>query len=404
MRADKIKSCVSYSKLLFISILVCAILCKKKPEENFLEPVNISHNSGYSFTPSIAIDSKGTVHLVWYDISPGNEEILYAYKPAGDAWSEPDNISNNSLSSRFPSMAIDKNDNIHLAWQQSIQDTLNGYSRWVIFYSYKSLIGNWSEPETLRGGYHYVKPELVVDDECNVYLIWKYGGYYPGIRYAERTKEGMWSSQVNITEPVGILEPAITVDKNRNVHLTWDFTDWSDMMISTNIFYSMKTANGTWTSPVNISNTNRAQGTSCILTDAQGSIHCIWDDDTRPYLTPKILYRVKNLDETWSTIIPPCTTYKARLIATLAIGPQEELYIPGTAMHNDDDKQYLLYVKKPQEGEWSDTIICGVVLRDPYDIDYEDLACDKEGTLYFIGEKGADIFCIEYKLNRGNDD
>jgi hypothetical protein len=61
-----------------LSILVLlSLFCKKGPgEENYLEPINVSNNPARSIEPSIAVDSKGTVHLVWTDYTPGEEQIF----------------------------------------------------------------------------------------------------------------------------------------------------------------------------------------------------------------------------------------------------------------------------------------------------------------------------------------
>jgi hypothetical protein len=37
----------------------------------------LTWNSGYSLGPSIAIDSSGFPHVIWWDDTPGNFEIYY---------------------------------------------------------------------------------------------------------------------------------------------------------------------------------------------------------------------------------------------------------------------------------------------------------------------------------------
>jgi len=381
--------------LLFVVVISLSSLCKNKPDENYLEPVNVSNNSGRSENPSIAVDSRNTVHLVWNDDTPGNEEIYYAYKPANGNWSTPINISNTTLDSRFPCIKADRNDNLHLVWQDFSPD---GY--WRIFYSQRPLGGNWSVPETITGNYMYVVPKITVDDSGDVHLIWKYGGYYPGIRYVIRTSEGMWGPQVNVIEPIGIQLPSITVDKQRNVHLTW--YEFNFDSITGNIFYAMKLHNGNWLLPENISNTGKAMGDNNIITDNLDAIYCIWKDDSLPYRTSKLFFRAKRSDGTWTSRCPVCTLYKVFLMTRVAKGPIDELYLFGYGSHKESDKVYLLYVVKPRDGNWSDTLICGVMKRDPRDIDFQELVCNNEGRLYFIGIRSEDIFCIEYKRHLKN--
>jgi hypothetical protein len=386
-----------------LSILVLlSLFCKKGPgEENYLKPINVSNNPGRSERPSIAVDSKGTVHLVWTDDTPGNEEIFYAFKPAGGSWSTPVNLSNNPRSSRFPSIKIDKNDVIHLAWQDCNPD---GF--WRIFYSKKSNNGTWSIPETITGGYMYVGPQLAVDDSGNVHLIWYYGGYYLGIRYAMRRKEGTWTPQTTVVGPIGVAYSGIAVDNQGNAHVVWDWYDFEDTNGA--IYYSIKRKDDSvWSQPANISNTRHARFPD-IIADNQGNVHIVWRDDIGPYLTPNLLYRMKRPDGSWTKKVLPCTVYKVYLCHRLAKGPNDELYLVGCAGHIDPEKSYILYITKPQGENWSDTIIIGIQLLDPYSISFEDLVCDNEGTIYIVGQKtpdptnlkNKDIFCIEHKIFR----
>jgi hypothetical protein len=110
---------------------------------------------------------------------------------------------------------------------------------------------------------------------------------------------------------------------------------------------------------------------------------------------------MKRVDGTWTSSSPPCTYHWVWLYPLLTKGSVNELYIPGTGEHNDSNKYYLLYITKPQDGVWSDTIICGVVGPDAvghsFGLALRNFICDNEGRLFFIGEKSEDIYCIEYK-------
>lgn len=97
---EMVKSSIpSRNLLLFflVAIIACASVCKKpQTNENYLEPINVSNSPGSAwYEPSIIIDSKGNIHLVWTEDSTGvcdNEQIFYATKPAGGNWSVPVNI------------------------------------------------------------------------------------------------------------------------------------------------------------------------------------------------------------------------------------------------------------------------------------------------------------------------
>ncbi len=379
---DRKKWACGFFLIISLALVSLSSLCKKPNDDN-LEPTNVSNNSGNSENPSIAVDSKNTVHLVWNDDTPGNEEIFYAYKPANGNWSTPINISNNTHESRFPCIAVDNKDVIHLVWQDNSPD---GY--WRIFYSQKTEGGNWSVPETITGNYMYVRPKIAIDDSCNVHLIWEYGGYYSGIRYAMRTLMGTWTPQLTVIEPIGIMDPSIAVDNQSNVHLTWYKFDYDSA--TSDIFYSMKTENGNWSQPENISNTGQALGTNSIVADNQRNIHCVWGDMSLPYLTPRTFYREKRPDGTWTNPVTPSTLRKVWFTSELAVGPQNELYLAG------GDSVRFLYIVKPQDQVFSDTNLVGVVNKI---FALWKLVCDNNGTLHLTWERDEEIFWISYNPN-----
>jgi hypothetical protein len=108
-----------------------------------------------------------------------------------------------------------------------------------------------------------------------------------------RTYQGIWTSQTTVVEPLGIQESEITIDKYKNIHLTWYLFNFDSIV--GNIFYQIKSENGSWSQPVNVSNTGKAMGSNNIIADNQGTIYCIWEDDSLkgeiPFLNPQLLYR-----------------------------------------------------------------------------------------------------------------
>jgi len=47
----------------------------------------LTWNSGFSYFPTIAVDSTGNLHVVWQDDTPGNPEIFYKKgTDAGSVW------------------------------------------------------------------------------------------------------------------------------------------------------------------------------------------------------------------------------------------------------------------------------------------------------------------------------
>jgi hypothetical protein len=127
---------------------------------------NISNNTGYSSSPSIAVDGNN-VHLMWHDDTSGNFEILYKQSTDGGvAWSLEQNLSNNLGSSFRPVIKADGN-NIHVVWHDSTpgnakifhkQSTDNG--------------GSWTSEEYLSDSVeNEYSPDIALIGN-NIYVVW----------------------------------------------------------------------------------------------------------------------------------------------------------------------------------------------------------------------------------------
>jgi len=77
----------------------------------------LTRTSGWSESPSMAIDGDKTVHVVWADETPGNYEIYYAKGTAGGTiWSEAQRLTSTPGASGSPCIAIDSDDTIRVVW------------------------------------------------------------------------------------------------------------------------------------------------------------------------------------------------------------------------------------------------------------------------------------------------
>jgi len=88
----------------------------------------LSWNSGTSCEPTIAADSSGCLHVVWYDSSPGNFEVFYRKTlDGGITWEASQRLSWNSGASYGPEIAVDPLDNLHVVWHDYTPGTAEIY-------------------------------------------------------------------------------------------------------------------------------------------------------------------------------------------------------------------------------------------------------------------------------------
>ncbi len=141
-------------------------------------------NKGISAYPSIAVDSSGTIHVVWYDDTDGtwgsDIEIMYASN-SGSGWSNPIVISDdetlwNDGSSINPSIAIDTFGNVHVIWEDETDGAWGSDSE--IMYASNSGSG-WthtiviSDNEPLWNNGGSSNPSIVIDPFNNIHVVWQ---------------------------------------------------------------------------------------------------------------------------------------------------------------------------------------------------------------------------------------
>jgi len=79
--------------------------------------LRLTWNSGTSWAPAMAIDPSDFLHIVWYDDTPGNDEVYYLNSADGGAtWSSSQRLTWNSGWSRQPAIAASSYSDLHVVW------------------------------------------------------------------------------------------------------------------------------------------------------------------------------------------------------------------------------------------------------------------------------------------------
>lgn len=256
----------------------------------------VSWNStGDSFDPSIALDSEGNTHIVWADrtdyLGEGNTnlDLFYVNRSISTGlWSDIEVITSNlPLQTLDADLIADNLGNLHLAftYQSSPND--------VYYMSYSG--GIWSSAEIIStestGFAKY--PEIAIDSNQNVHIVWQDNSNYNGagtdedVFYKNRTAGGIWS----ITEVVSAgsssvgnsLQPDIDCDQWGNPHIVWyEYDDISGTSgTDADIYYKNMTAlTGNWGSAVLISegSTDSSMNPSIVVDRSSPVIHIAWYD------------------------------------------------------------------------------------------------------------------------------
>ncbi|MFX1574519.1 MAG: hypothetical protein ACFFB0_17395 [Promethearchaeota archaeon] len=135
-----------------------------------------------SLYPSFAIDSLDNLHVAWVDgtnyNNAGNDwDIFYKFfKQNTSSWSTTEVVfTESNAESLFPSLAIDKEDNIHIVWVDSSDYDLAGTDPDIFYKSFQQSTSSWTNVKVLSPECDYgaTHPCLVVDDIGTIHVVWE---------------------------------------------------------------------------------------------------------------------------------------------------------------------------------------------------------------------------------------
>lgn len=229
----------------------------------------LTWSSGSSYHPAIAIGQSDSIHIIYYDVTPGNAEIYYKKSTnGGSTWTTKRLTWNGGFSSKS-AIAVGSNYHIHVVWEDSSPGNAE------IFYK-KSTDGGttWTTKRFTYNSGSSSRPAIATDSSNNISVVWHDNS--PGnteIYYKKSTDGGVnWGGSKRITwNSDHSRHAAIAVDSNNNIHIVWSNGPSGNVSL-----YYKKSTNGgvTWS-------TKRLSWSYAsypdISTDSNNNIHVVWE-------------------------------------------------------------------------------------------------------------------------------
>jgi len=247
--------------------------------------VNVSNNSGTSGGPDIAVDSAGHVHVVWFDDTPGNYEILYS-QWNGETWLLPVVVSNNPTASEWPAVAVDSDGVIHVVWQ----DWTTSYNE--ILYRRSTDGGQtWSPAHNLSNSTYYsYHPRIVGATDGRLHVVWdevvSHGSFWGYEIYHRMSADGgqNWSGVTNLSSAVGTTHSGyadMAAGMGGDVHVVWWATNSS--YVGGEVYYRRwDSSNEVWTGLEQVSDGEMKSSYPRIAADDENNGHAVWHYDDTP--------------------------------------------------------------------------------------------------------------------------
>ena len=258
----------------------------------------LTWTAGDSQRPAIAVDSGGTLHVVWTDHTPGNPKIYYKKSSTGgDNWSGSQTLTWTGGAAGSPAIAVDSSDNLHVSWYAF---TLEGID---IFYK-KSTNGGagWTPRQRLTWNSGYSQdPDLAVSSSTNIHVVWE--DNVPGYSdiYYRKSGDGgaSWSTVRRLTWTAGSsISAVLAVAPSGALHVFWaDDTPGNDEI------YAKRSTNGgaNWTANQRLTWISGDSIGPAAAVGSSGNLHLFWAD----YISGSydICYKKStNGGANWSTI------------------------------------------------------------------------------------------------------
>ena len=249
--------------------------------------------------PSLAVDSKGNVHLSWHDLSdyggsgPDYDIFYKCWNSSTSAWMNLEVVSTESVNgSGGPSLAVDSYDNVHISWNDESNYT-NAGDDWDIFYKKRDAsLSTWSLTEVVstESTEDSLFPTLAVDNEGNVHISWEDLTDYLGCGTLEdifykrwEASSSSWTTTIVVsTDSVWQThDPSLTVDAAGSVYIAWsDYSTYNGDEDDYDIVFRRRdVATSSWKAIEFVSNGSIEASTNpSIVAYSVGQLHLVWND------------------------------------------------------------------------------------------------------------------------------
>jgi hypothetical protein len=223
---------------------------------------------GEVYTPSLAQDGAGRLHLVWCDCRDNDDEIYYKVFD-GAAWGPDTRLTEAAGMSWNPAVAVDPSGKIHVAWY----DTRDGAAE--IYYKVWDGAAWGPDTRLTLAGINAAQPAIAADLAGRVYVAW--GDYRDGNNeiYVKVWDGAAWGPDTRLTYSGGTSwNPSLAVDDSCHVHLAWFDGRQGDPEI-----YYKEFDGVAWTADERLSNAAGPSENPSVAVSHDGSVHVAWQDD-----------------------------------------------------------------------------------------------------------------------------
>jgi hypothetical protein len=276
-----------------VAAVACALFAPLAQAE-WLPAVDISEPGEHAASPHVVLDSGGNATAVWDRWNGTDTVVESAYRPAGEGWEAPVDLSEPELEgevvlgahdAQSPQIAVDRNGNVTVLWERYAGTKI------VLQSVDRPAGGSWTAPIDIAEVNQGATPEpwIAVDWEGNATAVWKKGEV---IQSAFRPFGGSWGAPTPISTGESFV-PQAAMDARGDATAVWMHFNGSRYVVEA----AYRPEGGEWESPTLVSKPGESAGNPHVALDADGDSLVAWrgEDAGKEYV--RAAYR--SVGEPW---------------------------------------------------------------------------------------------------------
>lgn len=255
---------------------------------------NFPMSAGAVYRASLEVDSLGKVHVAH---EYGASAYLYYTTLTGSTWSTPLLMYSNSPT--LVILSIDKSDNIHISWTDSLQTT-------VRYQKYTKSTSSWGTVTTIAPASTYVffTHKILFNSVGDVFLLTYFSesvGQLDSIKvYISRSGGAFYSVDIMPLRNSNLDDLSGCFDTDDTLHVASVISTYTDSDPQT-VYFKMSSSEVV-TSGVSLSTPNYNNNTCDIIVDKYNVIHIVFSQDSSTSSTSnRDIYWIKCVDGVWGT-------------------------------------------------------------------------------------------------------
>jgi hypothetical protein len=288
------------------------------------------------------------------------------------AWTSPENLSVDTDATNWPDVAVGYDGKLHAVWTNT--------STHQMMYSSRAFGGSWSTPEVVGT---YAGTTLFMDGDITIAVVPDgtvhilYTDDSSGdseIYHRSKPEGGVWSAPENISNTVGSRSdlPSMAVSADGGLHAAWIDAIPSNSVCCAETYYASKSAGGSWSPAVDVSNSGANEYPTRIGVGPDNSVHIVTAQEDGGPGRQNIYYYAKSPGGSFVAGVNLTGT------ADVGRGLGGVLKTADGVVHvayYENSPGEVMYMSKPACGGWSSPLNLSNDASSSWDIDLTSDAC-----------------------------